>query len=143
MSDEPRPEDTLHPAYFETCFRLPTEATDFDWPAAFGIISAYSTTGEQWPEQRNLAADRELEAELESCSKWLHRVVGFSPTSGHAEPSWAAELSFGTTCDLGVRFHQDAIYFVDGDDLYVSFCDARRKPVPVGGFRDRLRTQDE
>jgi len=143
MSDEPRPEDTLHPAYFETCFKPPAAATEIAWPASFGIISAYSTTGEQWPEDRSLAADRELEAVLRCCSTWLQRVVGFSPTSGHAEPSWAVDISFEASCDLGLRFHQDAIYFVDGDGLYVSFCDGRRKPVPVGSFRERLRAHDD
>ena len=143
MSDEPRPEDTLHPAYFETCFRLPAAATEIAWPDSFGIISAYSTTDRQWPIERSLAADRELEAVLRTCSTWLQRVVGFSPTSGHAEPSWAADVSFEAACDLGLRFHQDAIYFVDGDDLYVSFCDARRKQVPVGSFLERLRAHDD
>lgn len=140
MSDEPRSPNELHPAYFETCFRPPTEASAIVWPASFGIISAYSTTGEQWPAERSSAADRELEAVLRSNSAWLQRVVGFSPTSGHAEPSWAAEVSFEAACDLGLRFHQDAIYFVDGDDLYVSFCDARRRRVAVGKFRARLRS---
>lgn len=139
MSDEPRSDDALHPAYFETCFRLPLETAAVDWPASFGIISAYPTTGRHWPAERSRAADRELEAVLRTCSNRLQRVVGYSPTSGHAEPSWAVELSFEATCDLGLRFHQDAIYFVEGDDLYVSFCDARRGLVAVGRFRERLR----
>lgn len=143
MSDEPRSGDALHPAYFETCFRLLPEASTIEWPASFGIISAYATTGRKWPEERSLAADRELEAALRASSNQLQRIVGFSPTSGHAEPSWAVELSFDAACDIGLRFHQDAIYFVAGDDLYVSFCDARRRLVAVGRFRERLRAAGE
>lgn len=133
------PDDALHPAYFETCFRLEGDAGEVDWPAEFCIVSAYATTGECWPEQLSIAADRELEAVLRSASTRPRRIIGFSPTTGHAEPSWAAELPFEAGCDLGFRFEQDAIYFVSGDDLYVSFCDVRRKCVLVGRFRERLR----
>jgi len=143
MSGESAPEDEMHHEYFETCFRLVPGVTDVDWPAKFAIVSAYATTGERWPEARNIDADRELETELRSRSVWMQRVVGFSPTSGHAEPSWAAELSFESACDLGLRVHQDAIYFIDGDELSVSFCDARRKPIRVGLFRERLRAHAE
>jgi peptidoglycan/xylan/chitin deacetylase (PgdA/CDA1 family) len=142
VNDEARPDDVLHPAYFETCFRLEPGMNQVAWPAKFAIVSAYATTGEQWPESRNFAADRELEAALRTCSTWLQRIVGYSPTSGHAEPSWAVDVSFEAACDFGLRFLQHAIYFVAGDDLCVSFCDARRKPVQVGSFRERLRDRD-
>jgi hypothetical protein len=41
-------------------------------------------------------------------------------------------------CDLGATFHQDAIYWVDGDALGVSRCTGARTVVPVGGFRERV-----
>ena len=49
----------MHPAYFETRFRTPDVVAE--WPREFVILSAYQTTGEQWPQERNFAADRELE----------------------------------------------------------------------------------
>ena len=126
----------MHPAYFETHFR--THGHDAEWPPEFVIISAYATTGEQWPVERNVAADQELEAQLRKQSTWLRRVTGYSPITGHAEPSWAAVLPFDVACDLGARFHQDAIYHVADDVLSVSYCDGRRQLVRVGRFRERL-----
>lgn len=78
-------------------------------------------------------------SELAKSGPWLRRLTGYSPSTGHAEPGWAVEVDFVTACDIGHRHHQDAIYYVDGDELYVSYCDARRRRVPVGGFRARVR----
>ncbi|MDA1189805.1 MAG: DUF3293 domain-containing protein [Chloroflexi bacterium] len=126
----------MHPAYFETCFLV----ADLEpWPLEFAILSAYATTGEQWTPERNQVADRVLEAELLDTTRWMRRLTGFSPISGHAEPSWAVQLPFATACDVGLRYQQDAIYFVAGDDLSVSFCDARRRLIQIGRFRERLR----
>jgi len=58
-------------------------------------------------------------------------------TGDHAEPSWAAELSFEEGCDLGLRFRQDAIYVVADGTLFLSYCDARRGLVPVGPVLDQ------
>ncbi len=129
--------------YLETCFLIEPGTADESWPPEFAIITGYETTGITWPKEQNLAADRELEAELRSCSVWLRRVEGYSPTSRHAEPGWAVAISFDEACELGLRFKQDAIYYVNGDDLSVSYCDNRRRHVPVGSFRERVQTKSD
>lgn len=125
------------PAYFETHF----DAHGFTgpWPQEFVIISAYATTGENWLPVENEKADHQLERELERFNVWRHRITGFSPSTGHAEPGWAVELSFPEGCDLGKKFHQDAIYHVRDNHLSVSYCDERRHKIPVAAFRERLR----
>jgi hypothetical protein len=120
----------MNTAYGETRFRWDGPRTD--WPTEFAVISGYATTGEQWTEGENEAADRALEAELRRRCAWVHRITGYSPTSDHREPSWAATLPFDDTCDIGLKYLQDAIYFVSDNYLFVSFCDARRKLIPVG-----------
>ncbi len=127
----------MHHAYFETHFETPD--ADPHWPAAFAIITACATTGETWSEEENRAADARLAAALQSRAVWCRRLTGFSPHTTHAEPGWACALSFDAACDLGLEFRQDAIYYVDGDALYVSFCDTRRRLEPVGPFRARLQ----
>ena len=126
----------MHPAYFETRFHTPV--LDVEWPQEFVIVSAYATTGEHWPLERNLAADRELESYLRGMRIWIRRITGYSPTSVHAEPSWAAVVPFDAACDLGLSFHQDAIYHVADDVLSISYCDHRRDLIQVGNFRERL-----
>lgn len=130
----------MHPSYFETHFHAPTGGED--WPLEFVIISAFATTGEHWPHERNVAADQQLAECLQEQTTWLRRVVGYSPTTYHAEPSWAAVLPFDEACDVGLNFCQDAIYHVSGDVLSVSFCDRQRRLVHVGSFRERLKTTD-
>jgi len=126
----------MHPAYFQIRFRTP-EAID-GWPERFVIITAYATTGEVWTDGANAEADRAMEAELRATGQWMQRFTGYSPDTGHAEPGWAVALEWEAGCDLGKRFHQDAVFAVIGDALWVSFCDERRVLVPVGKFRERV-----
>lgn len=128
----------MHPAYFETRFRV--DALPARWPSTFAIISARATTGEHWPDVRNERADEALRAELTERGLWTVRIVGHSPRSGHAEAGWAAEVTFEDACRIGARYAQDAIYWIEGDELFVTHCDERRAPVPVGRFRTRLET---
>jgi len=125
----------FHPAYFETRFR--GERVDEEI-LEFAIITAYSTTGEEWSDDRNETADEKLQKELDSQGCLLGRMTGYSPTTGHAEPGWAARLEFDRACDTGLRYKQDAIYYVRGDTLNVSYCDERRELMEVGAFSPRF-----
>ena len=126
----------IHPAYFRTYFR--EEAPTSDWPGVFAIITAYATTGETWTTEENEMADRALEGELRKTGRWMRRLTGYSPTTGHAEAGWAVEMPWDEACDVGLRFKQDAIYTVNGDELSVTLCDHRRGLVKVGAFRERV-----
>lgn len=133
--------DSMHPSYFGVRFFVP--APVLDWPKCFAILSGYATTGEVWAPERNEAADHALGAELAKGGIWLCRITGFFPETGHAEPGWAAALSLDEGCNWGLRYLQDAIYYVEGDALWVSHCDHRRGLVPVGAFRDRVEESPE
>lgn len=127
----------MHPEYFET--RFDSAGCNGPWPRQFAMLTGYATTGEEWMSEANSKADIELHAELLRRGVWIQRVTGFSPRTGHAEPGWAAELSFSEACDLGCQFRQDALYFVRDDQLFVSHCNLRRGEILVGAFRERLR----
>jgi len=128
----------MHPAYFETHFLA--EMSPTDWPAEFAIITAFATTGANWTPSQNEAADKMLESELRAAGKWLQRLTGFSPTTGHAEPGWAVDLSLAAALELGCRYKQDAIFFVINDALHVTLCGrAQEVLVPIGSFRQRVR----
>jgi hypothetical protein len=125
----------MHPAYFETLFRQ--EGSWDDWPSKFAIITAYATTGENWTDAENEKADLALEAELRGRVQWVRRLTGFSPTTKHAEPGWAVDISFADACKIGGEFRQDAIYYVEGDKLKVSHC-LSPSCIEVGDFRLRV-----
>jgi hypothetical protein len=125
--------------YFETQFE--SEQPWSNLPAEFAIITAYATTGEVWPDEVNQAADARLESELRDRCTWVQRITGYSPTTSHSEPGWAVQVGFEEACDIGLRYKQDAIYFVSGSDLSVSFCDGRRGLVHVGDFWARFNLE--
>lgn len=125
----------VNAAYFEIRFRGVALGTR--WPASFIIVSAFATTGEEWSADRNQAADDALARELLNREVWMARVIGYSPSTGHSEPSWAAELNIEEGQRLGQQFHQDAIFGVAGDELIVSSC-RDEASVNLGSFLKRL-----
>ena len=125
----------MNPNYFETHFEVP-----FAWthrPAQFAIITAWATTGEVWTDEQNRAANERLETELRSLRCWMQPITGYSPATGHAEPGWAVAVGFDEAREIGTRYRQDAIYYVEGDMLTVSPCAGEESAV-VGPFTERL-----
>ncbi len=123
------------PAYFQTRFRVPEAQTD--WPDAFVILTGHATTGQQWPEARNLAADEALRQALAQLGIWHCRITGYSPHTSHAEPGWAATLAPVAACALGVLFQQDALYEIHADQLWVVRCATGQRAL-VAQFSARL-----
>jgi hypothetical protein len=126
----------MNPAYFEIRFRMSEHISS--WPDEFVIISAYATTGQAWAASDNEVSDRRLASELNDLKDWVTRIVGYSPTSGHAEPSWAVALSLNDGRAIGEKYRQDAIYYIERDMLSVSRCGAPGEVVRMGSFRERL-----
>jgi hypothetical protein len=122
--------------YYQTRFQ--PDALPTPLPGTFAIITACATTGETWTDSENEAANAALRADLERSDHLLGSLTGYSPFTGHAEPGFAASLPFEEACDLGLKFKQDAIYYVDSGILHVSYCDERRQFEPVAAFLDRL-----
>lgn len=82
-------------------------------------------------------ADKELLAELRATGRWLHRLTGYSPGTGHAEPGWAVDLPLATACEIGHRFKQDAIYYVITDLCHVTFCESHQQELGAGRLISR------
>ena len=129
--------DPINPLYLSTFLDVGT-----DWseqPEEFSIISAYATTGEKWSEERNQQADERLQKRLVEKGAWLRRVTGYAPDTGHNETCWATAISLDEACEIGEELLQDAIYYVEGDRLYVSHCDSRRVKTPISKFSLKIR----
>lgn len=126
----------MHPAYFETRFR--PESALGRLPNSFAIVSAYATTGQTWTDERNRLADVSLQARLIQMEIPFHRIVGYSPRTMHAEPSWLIEVDEMTALAIGLAYFQDAIYVVEADALWVVQCADPTVRSYVGAFRDRL-----
>ena len=131
------PHDSNDPRawYFDVRFRA--ESPISHWPTEFIIVTGYATTGEVWPEEKNLEADLRLRRELQEMGRWHVRLTGYSPVTGHAEPGWAVLLNAAEGEALGRRYAQDAIYVVRRDALAVRYCKDGREEK-VGSWRERV-----
>lgn len=142
--------EDFHPEYLKTRFQFETyslnnprvdlfggDAAKNHLPDSFAIISAFATTGESWTDEESEAADKNL---FDSLSLMGHpiRVIAYSTDIGHREPSWCIELSWNSACDIGLKFKQDAIYYVRGTRLFLSFCDDKRILIDIGSFHEHL-----
>lgn len=121
--------------YFDTHFKDIATATEF--PARFGIITAYATTGETWTPEQNSAADIRLLKELESRGIWHTRITGY--VGEHAEPGWATDLSLVDSIKLGNLFDQHGIYYVDNNTLSVHLSDGTNQSAHVADFSERIQ----
>lgn len=130
----------MQPEYFETRFKLGLPAEGL--PDTFAIITAFQTTGQTWSDKRNQEATDQLQAALVKAGALLGSATGYSPRTGHAEPGFAASISFEQACDLGQHYQQDAIYFVTSGTLFVSHCDHRRALSRVTRFLERVDAPD-
>jgi hypothetical protein len=122
----------MNPIYLETRFKY-ERVIDY-LPDTFAIVTAYATTGEHWPAGQNIAADERLRVYLESKFSVVQRITGYAPSTGHAEPGWLVNCSFVEGCDIGQRFKQDAIYWGECGQLFVSYCGEYRSKVRVSDF---------
>jgi hypothetical protein len=127
----------MHAEYAQVRFNLPRLPRR--WPQCFATITAFATTGEVWSPTRNKQADAKLKKFLQKLGIKIFRITGYSVKNpSHAEEGWAAPLAFDDACDIGLLFKQDAIYYIIDDALFVSYCDQRRKLIPMGRFISRV-----
>jgi hypothetical protein len=131
----------LHPSYSKVRFRGPWP--DRIHPDEFAIITAYATTGETWPDERNRAADLELESELRRTGCWMRRITGYDPATGHAEPGWAVGIGFQEALDPGRRFKQDAIFWISANRVRVAKCGSDLQSDGCSPFSDRFEIEEK
>ncbi len=72
----------------------------------------------------------------------MRRLTGYDPETGHAEPGWAVEMGFEAACDLGLRFKQDAIFWVSENRVWVAKCGPDRQRKEIGPFDDRFQMKE-
>jgi hypothetical protein len=107
-----------------------------DWPKSFAILTAYATTGETWTPEQNVAADRQLEAELRKDGYRIHRISGYSKDLKTHEEGWAVVMDLKTAWNLAVKYKQVALFYYQNDDLLLVYalgysrCDEAVVKVP-------------
>ncbi|AJC49097.1 DUF3293 domain-containing protein [Allofrancisella guangzhouensis] len=125
--------------YFTTKFELPIIPEYY--PSKFAIITAFNPMNQELSLKENTLRNKVLENELKQNFNWIYQINGFDCTGhGHKENGFMFEItSIDDACDLGLKFSQDAIYYVKNLKIYVVKCAIdQRKAIEVGDFLSRI-----
>lgn len=108
-------------------------------PDKFAIITAHATTWEIWADEKNNTQNRALQLQLKMKVRDIFEITGYAPDSDHSEPSFWADLPFDDACEIWLEFYQDAIFIVEGDELFVTYCEKRKRAkFPAWEFEQKL-----
>ncbi len=112
----------MNPAYRTARFHCAILESEI--PAAgFAIVTACNPGDRLQPEGANRQADDGLAAELDRRGWQRFRVIGASPDLRHQEPGWGAVTrSMAEAVALGRRWGQRAVFWVEGDALWLVDC---------------------
>lgn len=121
--------------YSETVFELMSPLSEL--PNPFAIITAYNPQSKNFSESNNIIENQALEEDL---SQVFHLPVnGRSLDASHQEPSFAVQISKAAAIGLAEKYNQNAIFWVDGDDLHIVPVLMDGDEVSVGSFRNRIQ----
>jgi len=109
-----------------------------DLPDSFGIVTSCNPNGEEVGSAENLRLDRELGSLLSSTGSDHFRVTGGSRDMTHAEPGYGCLVDRERIVDLGHQWNQEAVFWVEGDDLFLIPCATRQEFELLGSFRERV-----
>ena len=109
-----------------------------DLPDSFGIVTACNPDGEEVGSAENLRLDRELVSLLSSSAVKNFRVTGGSRDMTHAEPGYGCLVDRERIVDLGCEWNQEAVFWVEGDNLFLIPCATPQEFELIGSFRERV-----
>lgn len=89
----------------------------------------------------NQSADLQLENDLRHRGLRYWRVTGGSPDFNHAEPGYAVELPLSEALDLGRKYRQEAVFWIERDELYMVACGSGLRQE-LGSWTERLALGD-
>lgn len=114
---------------------------------SFAIITAHNPRGQILTSCQNRLLDRQLQNAIEQFRLPYRAVVGTSADRSHMEKSWAVAIDKLAAIHLGMKFKQNAIYFVDNDQLQLVPClfevGQQHEEITIGEFSPRVKLVSE
>ena len=123
-------------AYDQAHFQL--DSPPMDLPVGFGIVTACNPMGVTVEASVNEDLDRDLGLSLLRRGIPHFRVTGGSRDMSHAEPGYGCAVDLERIVELGRQWNQEAVFWVQGDQLFLVSCDGSKHEEPLGSFRERL-----
>lgn len=109
---------------------------DFQPARQFAIITAYNPEGIVSSVAENIQRNKILERKLKPFS-WQN-IIGASPDLSHQEQSFALQSSQEQALTLALEFQQNAIYWVENEELWLLPVLMDNPKVLLGNFKDFL-----
>ena len=125
----------MNPQYLKTYFRIPEKPAHF--PGEFVIVTAYNPDGKNHPKELNEKFDAELDAFLRERKLAKFRILGGSKDFSHVEPSQGVQTDFKMGIEIGTRFRQEAIFWIQHGQLLLVECTTGAQ-TPMGDFAARI-----
>jgi hypothetical protein len=132
--------DNLKPEYSDTVFSGPDPGEG--WPESFAIVTAYNPDGVNVDDAANLAANEELEATVRDAGLSYSPMAGGSGDGSHVEPGFLVLCDLETALELGHRFNQEAVFWIEAGRLHLVACSGGAR-VELGAWQDRIRLAQE
>lgn len=105
--------------------------------ATFAIITAWNPRSVCLSESDNDLNNQHLAQEIDHTCYTSVRVGNQNFT--WSEASFAVDISLEQALILGQKYHQNAIYYVEGEWLYLVSCLEEQSKVLLGRWQDRCR----
>ena len=87
---------------------------------------------------QNGLLDRKLQHEINSLGLPYRAMIGTSQDRTYMEKSWAVAIDKATAIRLGCLFNQNAIYYVEADNLQLVPCLMAKEETLLGAFSPRV-----
>jgi len=123
----------LWQAYADPYFKFASPPPQQD----FAIVTACNPYSKLCSEQENGLKNSQLRSDV--CRKVCVDVLVGNEDFSWAEASFAIVITKQQSIDLAQKYHQNAIYFVQGKQLFLLSCLPDRTEINLGEWLFRLR----
>lgn len=126
----------IRPEYLESVFW--SEIRSEAWPIAFAILTAWNPHGEPAAPAENAMREKQLRSYCDEQGFMPWVVEGGSQDGSYRERGLGLIVDLQTALAIGRLFEQEAIFWVERNQLSVVSCDSPERKE-MGSWTERLR----
>lgn len=108
---------------------------------SYAIITAWNPSSQWVSNRENQRANQSLQEKFDGfkyCKLWVGDLKRI-----WLEESFAVELPQNLAIELGKKYHQNAIYYVKNDELYLISCVENNYSERIGNLSQRLVVEEK
>tara|TARA_B100001057_G_scaffold454501_1_gene500336 strand:+ start:468 stop:860 length:393 start_codon:yes stop_codon:yes gene_type:complete len=106
----------------------------------FAIVTAHNPMDFRLDELKNSERNERLRKDLHQSDFIYREIIGCSEDHTHQELSFVVKCNLKQAIQMGNKFEQRAIFWVEGDKLQIVDC-KNLKSYDLGSFKKRFQNQ--